>query len=95
MIRLGKTFSNLMVDVQPTNAKLRERAWRIVREACASMGQELSAEATWTLLDRCNGEVKTAIVVGLTGVSPDEARARLREARGSVRRALTQEKAAP
>ncbi|HOS79416.1 MAG: N-acetylmuramic acid 6-phosphate etherase [Chloroflexi bacterium] len=95
MIRLGKTFSNLMVDVQPTNAKLRERAWRIVREACASMGQELSAEATWTLLDRCNGEVKTAIVVGLTDVSPDEARARLQEARGSVRRALMQEKAAP
>lgn len=88
MIRLGKTFSNLMVDVQPTNAKLRERARRIVREACASMGQGLCEEDAGALLDRCDGEVKTAIVVALTGVSPEAARARLREAHGGIRRAL-------
>lgn len=88
MIRLGKTFSNLMVDVQPTNAKLRERARRIVREACASIGPNLCNEDAGALLDRCNGEVKTAIVVALTDVTPAEARARLHNAHGSVRRAL-------
>lgn len=88
MIRLGKTFSNLMVDVQPTNAKLRERARRIVREACASMGQGLCEENAGALLDRCDGEVKTAIVVALTGVSPEAARARLQETHGVVRCAL-------
>ncbi|MBN1921233.1 MAG: N-acetylmuramic acid 6-phosphate etherase [Anaerolineae bacterium] len=88
MIRLGKTFSNLMVDVQPTNAKLRERARRIVREACASIGPELCDEDAGALLDRCNGEVKTAIVVALTDATPSAARARLQNAHGSVRRAL-------
>ncbi len=88
MIRLGKTFSNLMVDVQPTNAKLRERARRIVREACVWMKKGLCEEDAGTLLDRCDGEVKTAIVTGLTGVSPAEARARLNTAHGIVRRAL-------
>lgn len=88
MIRLGKTFSNLMVDVQPTNAKLRERARRIVHEACASMGQGLCEAEAGALLDRCDGEVKTAIVVALTSASPEAARARLQEAHGVVRRAL-------
>jgi len=88
MIRLGKTFSNLMVDVQPTNAKLRERARRIVKEACASIGPNLCDEDAGALLDRCNGEVKTAIVVTLTGATPAEARARLLQAHGVVRRAL-------
>lgn len=88
MIRLGKTFSNLMVDVQPTNAKLRERARRIVREACVSMRKGLCEEDAGTLLDRCDGEVKTAIVVGLTDVSPAQARARLNAVHGNVRQAL-------
>jgi N-acetylmuramic acid 6-phosphate etherase len=83
MIRLGKTFGNLMVDVQATNTKLRERARRIVVQAC-----HLSDEAADALLARCNGEVKTAIVVARAGVSPDQARARLRAANGVVRDAL-------
>lgn len=83
MIRLGKTFGNLMVDVQATNTKLRERARRIVAQAC-----NLSEEAADALLARCDGEVKTAIVVARAGVSPDEARARLRAANGVVRDAL-------
>jgi N-acetylmuramic acid 6-phosphate etherase len=91
MIRLGKTFSNLMVDVQPTNAKLRERARRIVKEACASIGPHLCDEDAGALLDRCNGEVKTAIVVALTDATPEEARARLQHAHGSVRRALEED----
>ena len=60
MIRLGKTFGNLMVDVQTTNVKLRDRARRIVETAC-----DLSPEKASALLTQCDGEVKTAIVVAL------------------------------
>jgi N-acetylmuramic acid 6-phosphate etherase len=83
MIRLGKTFGNLMVDVQQTNAKLRRRACRIVAEACSV--QEERAERT---LQACDGEVKTAIVSLLAGLDADAARARLQQADGMVRRAL-------
>jgi len=83
MIRLGKTFGNLMVDVQATNAKLRDRARRIVARACKIANDEADA-----LLARCNGEVKTAIVVARAGVSPEDARRRLHAAKGVVRAAL-------
>jgi len=87
MIKLGKTFGNLMVDVQPTNHKLRERAKRIVAHACAITIEEASAE-----LARCNGEVKTAIVAQLAGVMPDQARGRLAKAGGVVRLAIAEAK---
>jgi N-acetylmuramic acid 6-phosphate etherase len=83
MIRLGKTYSNLMVDVQPTNAKLRHRARRIVSEATG-----LGLDQAGALLQACDGEVKTAIVAVLAGVSPEEARKRLNRSGGYVRRAL-------
>jgi N-acetylmuramic acid 6-phosphate etherase len=83
MIRLGKTFGNLMVDVQATNAKLRDRARRIVETAC-----HLPSDEADTLLARCNGEVKTAIVSALACVSPEDARRQVREANGSVRVAI-------
>jgi N-acetylmuramic acid 6-phosphate etherase len=83
MIRLGKTFGNLMVDVQPSNAKLRARAQRIVAMAC-----DLPPEAAEAALAACAGEVKTAIVAQLASVSPEEARRRLAGANGAVRRAL-------
>lgn len=83
MVRLGKTYGNLMVDVQPTNAKLRRRAQRIVAEAT---GLELAAAAT--LLAACNGQVKVAIVSALAGVDPTEATNRLLAAGGVVRGAL-------
>jgi len=86
MIRLGKTYGNLMVDVQPTNAKLRLRAQRIVAMACG-----LSIEKAAALLASCGGKTKTAIVASLTGTSPDEAQRRLARARGRVRVALEQE----
>lgn len=84
MIRLGKTYGNLMVDLQPTNQKLRERARRIVERAA-----NLSAADAQNLLDAC-GDVKTAIVAHHARVSPAQARARLTRAQGSVRRALEQ-----
>ncbi len=83
MIRAGKTFGNLMVDVQTKNAKLRDRARRIVEMAC-----ELSAADAEALLARCDGEVKTALVSALAHVEPGEARRRLQQVNGMVRGAI-------
>jgi N-acetylmuramic acid 6-phosphate etherase len=83
MIRLGKTYSNLMVDVQPTNVKLRQRARRIVAEATG-----LNLQRASEILSACNGEVKTAIVAIVAGISPELARIRLHETGGYVRKAI-------
>ena len=83
MIRLGKTFGNLMVDFVPSNEKLRARAHSIVREA-AGVSTEEADEA----LARAGGDVKVAVVSLLTGLEADDARRRLAEAGGVVRRAV-------
>ncbi len=83
MIRLGKTYTNLMVDVQPTNAKLRQRARRIVAEVTG-----LDLQRATEILSACNGEVKTAIVAILAGISPESARIKLHETGGYVRKAI-------
>ena len=83
MVRLGKVYGNLMVDVQPTNAKLRDRATRIV-DQITGVGRA-EAEA---LLDAAGWRVKTAVVMGLAGVDAAEAQRRLDAAGGHVRRAL-------
>ncbi|MBN9518532.1 N-acetylmuramic acid 6-phosphate etherase [bacterium] len=83
MVRLGKTFGNLMVDLRATNEKLRYRTNRIVREATG-----LDRDAADELLKRCNGELKTALVAQLAGVEPDLARKRLIDASGRVRAAV-------
>lgn len=85
MVRLGKTYGNLMVDMRPTNAKLRRRAARIVAEATGQ--DETSALEA---LEQSGGETRTAIVVLLAGVSPQVARERLRQAGGFVRQAIQQ-----
>jgi len=72
MILLGKTFGNLMVDVQATNYKLQQRALSIVRHATG-----LDQDAARTLLEISGGEVKTAILVSRANISPEEARERL------------------
>jgi N-acetylmuramic acid 6-phosphate etherase len=72
MILLGKTFGNLMVDVQATNYKLQQRALSIVQQATG-----LDGEAARTLLEKAGGETKTAILVARANISPEEARARL------------------
>ncbi len=84
MIKLGKTYGNLMVDVQPTNIKLRDRARRIVAQAT---GLPLPQAAD--LLETCAGEVKTAIVSHLAQIPPQTARIRLQQANGYVRKALS------
>ncbi|PYQ02925.1 MAG: N-acetylmuramic acid 6-phosphate etherase [Acidobacteria bacterium] len=83
MVRLGKAYDNLMVDMRPTNAKLRDRARRIVA-AAAGVDRDQAAR----LLALAGDEVKTAIVMGRRGASAEEARARLAAAKGHVRRAL-------
>ncbi len=82
MIRLGKTYGNLMVDVQPSNAKLRDRAVRIVAEATG-----LDRAAAAKRLTEAGSDVKTAIVMELLGVDADVARERLAGAGGVVRAA--------
>jgi N-acetylmuramic acid 6-phosphate etherase len=82
MIKLGKTYGNLMVDLQPSNTKLRERARRIIEAATG-----VSADEAQDLLARC-GDVKTAIVVALKGCSVEDARERLQRAEGRVAVAL-------
>ena len=83
MVRLGKAYDNLMVDMRPTNAKLRDRARRIVAAAAG-----VDREEAERLLSLAGNEVKTAIVMGGRGVDAEEARARLAAAKGHVRRAL-------
>jgi N-acetylmuramic acid 6-phosphate etherase len=83
MVRLGKVYENLMVDMQPSNAKLRDRARRIV--SAAAHVSEAEAER---LLTAAGDHPKTAIVMGRLGISRTAARRRLRQARGHVRRAL-------
>ena len=83
MIALGKAYGPRMVDVRPTNAKLRRRAVRIVRDA-AGVDEEAAAAA----LTAAGGHAKTAIVALLAGVDAAEAAVRLDRARGRVRDAL-------
>jgi N-acetylmuramic acid 6-phosphate etherase len=83
MVRLGKTFGHLMVDLRATNNKLRARTNRIVRQLTG-----LDREQAAALLERCGRELKTALVAQLAAVMPEEARARLQAAGGQVRRAL-------
>lgn len=83
MVQLGKTYGNLMVDLQPTNVKLSARAQRIVSQATGMDG-----EASVSFLDVCEGEVKTAIVAWNADITPEEARVVLAQADGHVGRAL-------
>ena len=83
MVRLGKAYENLMVDLKPTSAKLVDRTRRIVAAATGCSDAEVER-----ILADAGGEVKTAIVMGRLGVSPDEARDRLARAKGHVRKAL-------
>lgn len=84
MIRIGKVYSNLMVDVEATNAKLIERQVSIVMEAT-----ECSRETAQQALDASQRHCKTAIVMVLTGLSADEAKTLLSTNNGYIRQALT------
>ena len=84
-IRLGKSYRNLMVDVQASNSKLRARAVRIVAAACA-----IENGAAAELLARCDDEVKVAIISYNLGLEPTAARQRLALAKGHIHMAMAE-----
>jgi N-acetylmuramic acid 6-phosphate etherase len=83
MVRTGAVYGNLMVNVQPTNAKLVDRAQRILAEAL-NCDRARAAE----LFEASGNDVKTAIVMGKKSVSREEAQQRLAAADGVLRTAL-------
>lgn len=83
MVRLGKTYGNVMVDLQLTNEKLRVRASRIIMSICG-LGQEQAAQ----LIESAGGHVKTALVMHAHSCSREEAVERLHAANGIVRIAM-------
>jgi N-acetylmuramic acid 6-phosphate etherase len=83
MVRIGKTYQNLMVDMHASNEKLVARAIRIVMQAT-----ECSPDVAEGALARTGNDVKLAILTILTGKPPDDARAALDEAGGFLRRAV-------
>jgi N-acetylmuramic acid 6-phosphate etherase len=83
MIRLGKTFGNLMVDVAATNEKLRARVQRIVAAATDASPDEVERA-----LEAADGDAKVAIVSLLAGVDAADARTRLAASDGNIRPAL-------
>ena len=83
MIRIGKTYENLMVDVSVSNEKLAARAVRIIAEAVGCPNPEAER-----LLAQSGNDVKLAILMGLTGLSKPDAEAALQREDGFLRRAL-------
>jgi N-acetylmuramic acid 6-phosphate etherase len=83
MIRLGKTYGDLMVDVRASNAKLTARARRIVRVATG-----VSEDEAETALAAADGSAKVAVVALLRKIDTDEARARLERSDGDIGSAL-------
>ncbi len=84
MVQLGKVYGNLMVDVRPSNAKLRRRAARILQEAA-----NVDAQTARQTLEATNYQVKPALVMLLTGASFENAQALLNRNDGSVRGATS------
>ncbi|MDV7023915.1 N-acetylmuramic acid 6-phosphate etherase [Atlantibacter subterranea] len=83
MIRSGKVYSNLMVDVEATNAKLIERQISIVMDAT-----DCDRDTAQAALQQCNRHCKTAIVMVLTGLDAAQAGAVLEQNNGFIRLAL-------
>jgi N-acetylmuramic acid 6-phosphate etherase len=83
MIRLGKTWGNLMVDLQATNLKLKDRSERILMESC-----HVSRDDARSLLEAAGGSVKVAIVMHRKKLSRAEAIARIADAGGLIRRVV-------
>lgn len=85
MVRIGKTYGNLMIDMRATNDKLRDRAERMVITTCGVERDEARA-----LLKRADGSVKLAMVMHKLSLSPEQAAERLAAAGGVVRRVVAE-----
>ncbi|MCA0003948.1 MULTISPECIES: N-acetylmuramic acid 6-phosphate etherase [unclassified Mesorhizobium] len=86
MIRIGKSYQNLMVDLNPSNRKLAARATRIVMQTTGC-----TAAQARQALGRTDNDVKLAILLTITGLEVEEARAALAKARGFLRKAISDE----
>jgi N-acetylmuramic acid 6-phosphate etherase len=84
MVRIGKTLGNRMVDLQPSNEKLRIRTRRILRELAG-----IDDQRAIQILAQCDGRLKPALVVALAGVDPLRAQALLEAHGGQVRAAVS------
>jgi len=84
MIRIGKSFQNLMVDLNPSNKKLVARATRIVMQTTGC-----SAQQARQALHQTSNDVKLAILVTITGLDAEAARAALGKAGGFLRKAIS------
>lgn len=83
MIRLGKIYENVMVDLQQTNQKLRERALRIIM-----MFSDASYEQAGEVLEEAGGHVKTALLMTLADINKQESEELLHQYDGFIRKAL-------
>lgn len=83
MVRLGKCYENLMVDLRASNAKLVDRAIRTVRMITGT-----DAETAGRLVKEADGHVKLAVVMHKTGLNAAEAKQRIEQAGGNLRAAL-------
>jgi N-acetylmuramic acid 6-phosphate etherase len=83
MVKLGYVYGNLMVNVQPTNAKLERRAVRIIQQAT-----EVSEERATELLEHAGRRVRTAIVMEKKNIGREEAEQLLARAKGRIRDVL-------
>lgn len=80
MVGIGKVYENLMIDVKPTNKKLKQRAINMIQEVL-----QTSDEDSKKLFKQSDEQVKVAIVMGMHGISKEEALERLKQAKGFVR----------
>lgn len=83
MIGLGKVYENLMINVQSTNYKLKERVKRIVMEATG-----VNYEEAERVSEAANGDARLAILMQMTGIPAQEAEALLHDADGNIREAM-------
>ena len=83
MVRIGKTYGNLMVDVQPKSSKLRDRAIRIVMKIC-----DVDSEMAYSVLDKTNWKVKETIIMIRKNLNFEEAKELLIENNGFLREVL-------
>lgn len=83
MIKLGKTYGNLMIDLKLTSRKLKERAHTMLM-----LVTDLTYDEASNMLERADGHVKTAIVMSLSGLTKQQAQERLAACDGKVRQAL-------
>ncbi len=83
MVRMGKVYENMMIDLQMTNKKLVERSKRIVMTITG-----ISYDEAADYLEKAGGHVKTALVMILANVNADEAKVRIQKADGFVRKAI-------